>query len=63
MPESDALIMQRMPLTVPMPEITPAPGMLLSRSGVSRPKPASELISRNGVPGSSSSASRSRGSS
>ena len=61
MPESDASTMQRMPLTKPMPAIVPPPGTLLSRSGVSRPKPASVESSRKGAPESSSSERRSRG--
>jgi len=35
MPESLALIMQRIPATNPMPAISPPPGTLLSASGTS----------------------------
>jgi hypothetical protein len=63
MPESDALTMQRTPDTKPMPAMMPAPGTLRVRSGWSCPSPASDAIGRNGAPGSSSNATRSRGSS
>src|SRR4051812_9284312 len=63
MPESLALTMQRMPATKPTPAINPPPGTLLSGSGTSNMYPASVDSSMKGEPGSSTSATRSRGSS
>ena len=63
MPASEATTTQRVPPTTPMPVMTPAPAMHLAGSGWSRPKPASADSSSHQLPGSSTSAMRSRGSS
>ena len=62
MPESLATTMQRTPLMKPMPAIMPPPGTDLAGSGVSCMKPARAHKGKKGAPGSSSKATRSRGS-
>ena len=61
-PESLALTRQRAPATKPMPQMTPAPGTLRAGSASSSKWPAIVESSSHGLPGSSSRATRSRGS-
>jgi hypothetical protein len=58
-----ALTSTRLPATMPMPTMLPPPCTLFLPSSSCMPRPASGLSSRNGVPRSSSRATRSRGSS
>ncbi|NDG15798.1 MAG: hypothetical protein EB110_09200 [Betaproteobacteria bacterium] len=62
MPESSATNITIVPLTKPSPITAPPPGTDNAGSGVSCSQPASVDSSKNGVPGSSKRATRSRGS-
>ena len=61
MPLSSTMIIERAPLTKPMPAIMLPPGRLFSGSSLSLRYPVMLPISRNGMPGSKSRVKRSRG--